>query len=293
MANILGYQEEYIKAYEALEEKKINVSGLLMLTETSYDGIVKLVEYKSNPRLMPEDFHDRLNVFYRHLLSTFFKVDSANNIYDTYKELFRVTYLNNEDDETNDYNSETMIKLNKIYEYIDKNSQKDFTGIELLSGIRKEITSKEEELEDPYYDKIFDSLKKQSDAIKNESDFENKMEYIPSFLSDISNMESHLFRKKLFYDDYRKTVTGLINYLFLRARLPLVYIKPIDLEDYYRFIEDSIDNKDIVSFYKEKMSDSIEIDLINPMKKISLNRIDNEVKKYTLNNNDLDKVRVE
>ena len=293
MAIITGYQEEYIKAYEALEEKKINVSGLLMLTETSYDGLLKLVEYKSNPKLMPEDFHDRLNVFYRHLLSTFFKVDSANNIYDTYKELFRVTYLDNEDDETNDYNSETMIKLNKIYEYIDKNSQKDFTGIELLSGIRKEITNKEEELEDSYYDSIFVSLKEQSDIIRNESDFETKMKYIPKFLSDISNMESHLFRNKLFYDDYRKSVTGLMNYLFLRARIPLVYIKPIDLEDYYKYIEKSVDNKDIISFYKEKMADSIEIDLIKPMKKISFNRIGNEVKKYTLKDNDLDRVRVE
>lgn len=293
MAIITGYQEEYIKAYEALEEKKINVSGLLMLTETSYDGLLKLVEYKSNPKLMPEDFHDRLNVFYRHLLSTFFKVDSANNIYDTYKELFRVTYLDNEDDETNDYNSETMIKLNKIYEYIDKNSQKDFTGIELLSGIRKEITNKEEELEDSYYDSIFVSLKEQSDIIRNESDFETKMKYIPKFLSDISNMESHLFRKKLFYDDYRKSVTGLMNYLFLRARIPLVYIKPIDLEDYYKYIEKSVDNKDIISFYKEKMADSIEMDLIKPMKKISFNRIGNEVKKYTLKDNDLDRVRVE
>ncbi len=293
MAIITGYQEEYIKAYEALEEKKINVSGLLMLTEISYDGLLKLVEYKSNPKLMPEDFHDRLNVFYRHLLSTFFKVDSANNIYDTYKELFRVTYLDNEDDETNDYNSETMIKLNKIYEYIDKNSQKDFTGIELLSGIRKEITNKEEELEDSYYDSIFVSLKEQSDIIRNESDFETKMKYIPKFLSDISNMESHLFRKKLFYDDYRKSVTGLMNYLFLRARIPLVYIKPIDLEDYYKYIEKSVDNKDIISFYKEKMADSIEMDLIKPMKKISFNRIGNEVKKYTLKDNDLDRVRVE
>ena len=293
MAIITGYQEEYIKAYEALEEKKINVSGLLMLTEISYDGLLKLVEYKSNPKLMPEDFHDRLNVFYRHMLSTFFKVDSANNIYDTYKELFRVTYLDNEDDETNDYNSETMIKLNKIYEYIDKNSQKDFTGIELLSGIRKEITNKEEELEDSYYDSIFASLKEQSDIIRNESDFETKMKYIPKFLSDISNMESHLFRKKLFYDDYRKSVTGLMNYLFLRARIPLVYIKPIDLEDYYKYIEKSVDNKDIISFYKEKMADSIEMDLIKPMKKISFNRIGNEVKKYTLKDNDLDRVRVE
>jgi hypothetical protein len=293
MAIITGYQEEYIKAYEALEKKKINVSGLLMLTEISYDGLLKLVEYKSNPKLMPEDFHDRLNVFYRHLLSTFFKVDSANNIYDTYKELFRVTYLDNEDDETNDYNSETMIKLNKIYEYIDKNSQKDFTGIELLSSIRKEITNKEEELEDFYYDSIFVSLKEQSDIIRNESDFETKMKYIPKFLSDISNMESHLFRKKLFYDDYRKSVTGLMNYLFLRARIPLVYIKPIDLEDYYKYIEKSVDNKDIISFYKEKMADSIEMDLIKPMKKISFNRIGNEVKKYTLKDNDLDRVRVE
>ena len=293
MANIMGYQEEYIKAYEALEEQKTNVSGLLMLTETSYDGIEKLIEYKSNPRLMPEDYYERLDVFYKHLLSTFFKIDSANSIYDTYKDLFRVTYLDNKDDETNDYKDETMLKLNKIYEFIDKNSEKDYTGTELLCAIRSEMTGKKEDLVDPYYDAIFSSLKEQSDVIRNKDDFESKMKFIPGFLSDIADMESHLFRKKLFYDDYRKSVTGLMNYLLLRARIPLVYIKPIDLEDYYRYIESSNDNKDIIAFYKEKMSDSIEIDLIKPMKKIGFTRIDREIKRYNLKNNDLDKIRVE
>ena len=36
MANIMGYQEEYIKAYEALEEQKTNVISTLCIMEHKY-----------------------------------------------------------------------------------------------------------------------------------------------------------------------------------------------------------------------------------------------------------------
>ena len=94
------------------------------------------------------------------------------------------------------------------------------------------------------------------------------MGLVPKFLEDIADMESFLFRKKLFKDDYRKSVTGLTNYLLARAELPLIYIKLIELDECYSYIEtvtELYDNKGIVTFYKEKMCDSIENVLIIPM----------------------------
>ena len=94
------------------------------------------------------------------------------------------------------------------------------------------------------------------------------MELVPKFLQNVGNLESHLFRKKLFYDDYRKSVTGLTNYLFARAGIPEIYIKPIELDEYYSYVtrEQSVENTEIVTFYKEKICDSIEDILIKPMK---------------------------
>ena len=126
-------------------------------------------------------------------------------------------------------------------------------------------------------EKKYCELKEQSDMIRNESDLDTKMSYIPSFLTNLADMESHLFKAKLFYDDYRKSVTGLMNYLLLRARLPLIYIKPIELDNYYEYINlanESFDNSEIETFYKEKMCDSIESDLILPMKNSMAHYVD-------------------
>lgn len=267
MANISGYQKEYVKAYEELS-KTTNVFALLMLTETSYGEKEKLSEYK-DPKYKAEDYNKRIDTYFKHMLSTYFKVNASFDAYDTYRDLFKVSYLDNTNDDTNDYKNETMIKLNKIYNFISANSYKEFTGTELLRAIVKEVNGNEPKVDDSYYDISFKNLKEQSDIIREESNVETKMSYIPDFLTNLSDMQAHLFKSKLFYDDYRKSVTGLINYLLLRAKLPLIYIKPIELDNYYEYINHAnelFDNDEIETFYKEKMCDSIENNLIVPMK---------------------------
>lgn len=268
MANIAGYQEDYVKAYEELS-KTTNVFALLMLTETSYGEKEKLSEYKLDPKYKAEDYNKRIDIYFKHMLSTYFKVNSSYDIYETYRNLFKISYLDNTNDDTNDYKDETMIKLNKIYNFINANSYKEFTGSELLRAITKEINGSDNRINDSYYDASFKELKEQSDMIREESNLDIKMSYIPSFFTNLADMEAHLFKSKLFYDDYRKSVTGLMNYLLLRARLPLIYIKPIELDNYYEYINlanESFDNSEIETFYKEKMCDSIESNLIVPMK---------------------------
>ena len=268
MANITGYQEDYVKAYEELS-KTTNVFALLMLTETSYGEKEKLSEYKLDPKYKAEDYNKRIDTYFKHMLSTYFKVNSSYDIYETYRNLFKISYLDNTNDDTNDYRDETMIKLNKIYTFINANSYKEFTGSELLRAITKEINGSDNGINDSYYDTSFKELKEQSDMIREESNIDIKMSYIPSFLTNLADMEAHLFKNKLFYDDYRKSVTGLMNYLLLRAKLPLIYIKPIELDNYYEYINQSnvlFDNSEIETFYKEKMCDSIEKNLIVPMK---------------------------
>ena len=220
-------------------------------------------------KLLVKDYNKRIDTYFKHMLSTYFKVNASFDAYDTYRDLFKVSYLDNTNDDTNDYKNETMIKLNKIYNFISANSYKEFTGSELLRAIVKEVNGNEPEVEDSYYDISFKNLKEQSDIIREESNVETKMSYIPDFLTNLSDMEAHLFKSKLFYDDYRKSVTGLINYLLLRAKLPLIYIKPIELDNYYEYINHAnelFDNDEIETFYKEKMCDSIENNLIVPMK---------------------------
>ena len=281
MANITGYQQDYVRAYEEMS-KDTNVFALLMLTETSYGEKEKLSEYKLDPKYKAEDYNRRMDIYFKHMLSTFFKVDRAGDVYETYKDLFKIGYLDNTNDDTNDYRDETMVKLNKIYSFINNNSFKDFKGSELLREIRKEINGVDEGIVDAYYDASFNSLKEQSDMIRNESNLETKMSYIPNFFTELADMEIHLFRSKLFYDDYRKSVTGLMNYLLLRARLPLIYVKPIELDNYYDCIKLShelFDNDEIGTFYKEKMCDSIENNLIVPMKNSIAHYVDVNNKK--------------
>lgn len=297
MANIYGTQEEYIKAYEKLQEQKINVSALISFAEINYDKKEELVVYKNDPKYRPNNYNYRIDNIFHQLISTFYKINTTDNTYDTYKKLYKVSYLDNTDDDTNDYKDETMLKLNKIFSFVCDNSDKDFTGIELLTAIRKEATGTEENLRGDYYDTLFNMLKKQSDAIRKETDFDAKMKYLPDFFYDVADMENHLFRKKLFVDDYRKSVTGLINYLLLRAQLPLIYIKPIELDKYYESVikvNEMFDSDEIITFYKEKMCDSINEDLIKPMKKISMGHINSEIKKLTLGiDDDFPEIRTE
>jgi hypothetical protein len=269
MAKITVYQKEYLKAYEELLKTGVNVSGLVMLTEMSYNTKEKLVEYKSNPKYKANDYSKRMNACFTHMLSTFFKIDSASKIYDAYKRNFAVAYLDNKEDDTNDYKDETMIKLNKIYNFINNLKDPELKGTELLSMIRKEITNGEidEPLEDDYFNISFDYAKDICEQISL-AGLDVKMVLISELLYEISDMETHLYRYKLFEEDYRKSITGLVNYLFSRAGIPEIYIKPIELDYYYSCLarENSVDTEDLVVFYKEKMCDSIEDVLIAPMK---------------------------
>lgn len=278
MGKISRNQKDYIKAYEAANTKA-NISALIMLTEMSYEEKEKIVEYKSD--ISEEEYFDKINTCYKHMMTTFFRIDKASPIYDNFKEIYGKIYLDNTDDDTNDYKDETMVKLNIIYSFINNLGEQDLKGTELLSFISKEIDGIDKSLDDEYFDVLFEGLKKECDEIQI-SEIDKKMELIPNFLVNISDMEAHLFRKKLFYDDYRKSVTGLTNYLFARAGIPEIYIKPIELDSYYEYVNDvneQFNNKKIVNFYKEKICDSIEHIFILPMKEAIKYYTDTTIKK--------------
>ena len=282
MAIIIREQKEYIKAYEALSESGLNVSALIMLTSMSYEEKERLSEYKTIAKLRPEEYSKKIDICYRHLLSTFFKLDNASSIHNNFRDIFNKIYLDNTDDDTNDYTSETMIKLNRIYNFVNSVGDKDLSGTELLSLIRKEVSGEDNgTLSDSYFDIQFDELKKQCDEIKATTEVDSKMELIPELLENIGDLESHLFRKQLFEDDYRKSVTGLVNYLLVRAELPEIYIKPIELDEYYGYVSrvNSIENTEIVTFIKEKICDSIESVVILPMKEVITYCTDKKIRK--------------
>ena len=267
MGKISRKQDDYIKAYEEYSKTGINVSALINLTEMSYEEKERLVQYKFEDKYRSEDYDSRINTCYRHMISTFLKIDNASPIYNNFKEIYSKVYLDNTDDDTNDYKDETMIKLNKIYNFINNLGDQDLKGTELLSLLRRELSGIDEPLKDDYFDISFEELKGFSKEIQLSS-VQEKMELVPKFLQNVGDLESHLFRKKLFYDDYRKSVTGLTNYLFARAGIPEIYIKPIELDEYYSYVtrENSIENNEIVTFYKEIICDSIEDIFIKPMK---------------------------
>jgi len=281
MGKISRNQKDYIKAYEKLNEEGINVSGLIMLTEMSYEGKENLTEYKSDSRFKSEHYCSEIDIYFKHMLSTFFRIDGASSIYNNYQDIFNQIYLDNTDDDTNDYKDETMIKLNKISNFINNIEDNNLEGTKLLSLIRKEINNEEGSIEDPYFDIIFSELRRECEEIKI-ADSESKIDLIPSFLEKIGDMESHLFEMKLFKDDYRKSVTGLINYLFVQAELPEIYIKPIELDEYYSCVTNnnsSEENSPIVTFLQEKICDSIEDVLIVPMKNTIKYYLDNQIRK--------------
>jgi len=295
MANVISYQKTYVEAYKELAGK-YDVSGLIMLSELNYDEIQKLAECKNDPKLVAKDYSKRVNSYFEYILSTFFRMSSVKDVYETHKALYERKYLDNTDDDTNDYSDETIQKLNRIYSFINSNIDRDFTGIELLSGIRKAVNGeKSEGLEDDYYEVQIRILKNQSELIK-ESDLETKMSIIPTFFVEMADMQNHLLRKKLFKNDYRKSITGIANFFFMRAGLPLIYVKPIELDDYYGYItkvNELFDNSDLIAFYQEKMSESIEETLILPMKESIKPALD--LKKTLIMNSDteMDDIRLE
>lgn len=280
MAKISRIQKDYIKAYEATKSKS-NIPALIGLTEMSYEEKENAVEYKSD--ISEVEYSDKINTVFNHMISTFFKIDNASPIYNNFKEIYSKVYLDNTDDDTNDYKDETMVKLNKIYNFINILGDQDLKGTELLSLIRKEVNDIEEPLKDDYFDAMFMGLRCQSDMIRV-ADVERKKEMVSPFLTNVGLMEAHLFKKKLFYDDYRKSVTSLTNYLFSIAGIPEIYIKPIELDSYYECVNNTIDNPDSIelsTFYKEKICDSIENAFILPMKEAIKYYTDTTIKEET------------
>ena len=279
MGKISWNQNDYIKAYEKLKEKNINPSGMVMIAETSYDEKVRLVEYKFDLTKKANNYEDKIDSWYKSMIRVFYKVDDESPIYQNFREIFRKVFLDNKDDDTNDYRDETMLKLNKIYSFIDDVNGQDLKGTELLSLIRKNITDErvDEPLEDITFDNMFEELKNKSEAISF-SKSEQRIEMISDLLNGISKMETHLFREKLFYDDYRKSVIGLANYLLSKANVPEIYIKPIDLDEYYSYVNDG-DDLQIVTFYKEKICDSLNDAFVVPMK-LTIKHVVDESYKY-------------
>lgn len=279
MGKISWNQNDYIKAYEKLKEKGINPSGIVMIAETSYDEKVRLVEYKFDLTKKANNYEDKIDSWYKSMIRVFYKVDDESPIYQNFREIFRKVFLDNKDDDTNDYRDETMLKLNKIYSFIDDVNGQDLKGTELLSLIRKNITDErvDEPLEDITFDNMFEELKNKSEAISF-SKSEQRIEMISDLLNGISKMETHLFREKLFYDDYRKSVIGLANYLLSKANVPEIYIKPIDLDEYYSYVNDG-DDLQIVTFYKEKICDSLNDAFVVPMK-LTIKHVVDESYKY-------------
>jgi hypothetical protein len=265
MAKISRLQKDYIKAYE-VTKTKTNVPALIGLTEMSYEEKENIVEYKSD--ISNIEYSDKINTCFKHMISTFFKIDNASPIYDNFKDIYSKFYLDNTDDDTNDYKDETMIKLNKIYGFINNLGSQDLMGTELLSLIRREINDVDEPLEDETFDKMFLKLRCQADVIRT-AEVEEKMDMVSGFLANVGIMEAHLFKEKLFYDDYRKSVTGLTNYLFGMAGIPEIHIKPIELDSYYEHVNnasETLNCNELSTFYKEKICDSIEHAFILPMK---------------------------
>ena len=284
MARISRIQEDYRQAYEDLAKTGINADGFLMLAESSYDEKVRLVEYKDDEQKRSKNYDKEMSSWCSNMLRVFFRLDTDTGIYNNFKSIYSRVYLINKDevteeyDETNDYKDKTMIKLNKIYSFINDNEveEQDLTGTELLSLIRIEVNQKGFLFKDDYFDISYEKLKKKSKKIR-EATPEEKQEMLDEFLLDVADMETYLFKRKLFYHDYRKCVTGVVNCLFARAGIPEIYIKPVDLDDYYSYV---LGNKsDLVTFYKEKICDSLNDAFVEPMKKVSKYSFETDVKK--------------
>ncbi len=279
MAKISGIQMDYVKAFEKLKENRVD-PRIISISEMNYNRKQELCEYKLDPSKRAEDYDGRIDSCYRYMLTTFYTVDDASPIYGTFKRLFAKAYLDNTDDDTNDYSDKTMAKLNKLYGYINGLGDQDLSGTELLYLIQKEIIKKksrfDKTLEDTELDAMFAQLLLKCEMLQLSGNADLKTHETESFLEGVAEMERHLFSKKFFYHDYRKSVTCLVNYLFSKAGVPQVYIKPIELDEYYDYAGRE-DNQALVTFYKEKICDSVEDTLIVPMKKIIKSSLDASV----------------
>ena len=279
MAKISGIQMDYVKAFEKLKEKKVD-SRIISISEMNYDRKQELREYKLDPSKSAENYDGRIDSCYKYMLTTFYTVDDASPIYETFKKLFAVVYLDNTDDDTNDYSDKTMAKLNKLYSYINGLGDQDLSGTELLYLIQKEVIKKRSKFDKPLVDTTLDTMFAQllmrCEQMQLSGNATVKMVETEHFLESVAEMERHLFSEKLFYHDYRKSVTCLVNYLFSKAGVPQIYIKPIELDEYYACAL-SGNNQDLVTFYKEKICDSVEDTLVVPMKKIIKSSLDDSV----------------
>ena len=279
MAKISGIQKEYVEAFEKLKENKVDLR-IVSVSEMNYDRKQELREYKLDPSKRAENYDGRIDSCYKYMLTTFYTVDDASPIYETFKNLFAVVYLDNTDDDTNDYSDKTMAKLNRLYSYINGLGDQDLTGTELLYLIQKEIIKKRSKFDKPLADTTLDTMFAQlqikCEQMQLSGNAAVKLAETEHFLEMVAETERYLFGKKFFYHDYRKSVTCLVNYLFSKAGVPQMHIKPIELDEYYKCAS-SNNNQDLVTFYKEKICDSVEDALIVPMKKIIKSSFDASV----------------
>lgn len=147
------------------------------------------------------------------------------------------------------------------------------------------------ELEEPIYiprkmretDKLFDELCVNADTIRN-CDVEDKTfiveiykdgksvktTAINAFLEKVMKYNAELVRIHPFPDGNGRSIRGIVNYLFMRAGLPPVYIKTVERKKYHEAMNKAIVENNyelLVNFYKNKLCDSIEELVVEPFEK--------------------------
>ena len=147
------------------------------------------------------------------------------------------------------------------------------------------------ELEEPIYiprkmresDRLFDELCINADTIRN-CDVEDKTfivemtkdgkqiktTAINAFLEKVMKYNAELVRIHPFPDGNGRAIRGIVNYLFMRAGLPPVYIKTVERKKYHEAMNKAIVENNyelLVNFYKNKLCDSIEELIVEPFEK--------------------------
>ena len=269
MAKNLSFQQDYVTAYEKSKDKRIN-TGIINLAEMNFNIKQSLRKDKFDKEKKAENYGKKIDDCFSYMLTTFFKIDEVSPIYKGFQNLFAEAYL---DDEV-DYRERTKAKLNRIYGFVNDLGEQDLSGTALLSLIRRELTDGrvDEPINDTKFDAMFAQILFRSETMQLLTG-EQRMSEAPHFLEQIATMESYLFSKRFFYDDYRKSVTGLANYLLARAGMPEIYINPSELKECYRYAQ-SGDKEELVVFYKEKICDSVKDLMIAPMKEINKKAFD-------------------
>ena len=147
------------------------------------------------------------------------------------------------------------------------------------------------ELEEPIYiprkmresDRLFEELCVNADTIRN-CDVEDKTfiveiykdgksvktTAINAFLEKVMKYNAELVRIHPFPDGNGRSIRGIVNYLFMRAGLPPVYIKTVERKKYHEAMNKAIVENNyelLVNFYKNKLCDSIEELVVEPFEK--------------------------